>query len=516
MRLRYFDKALLLCLMAIVAVSCNDQWDEHFNPAIEGKSHMTSIEYIQSRDDLRIFAQMLAITGYDKILSGSQTHTVWAPNDASLSGIDLNNETLVRRIVQNHITQFSIASVGAKTAPYTMLNGKLLHFEKALNSYWFGGNVVQEADLAVKNGIVHVLGAYVPYQLNVLEFLNETQGLDSVRNYVQSLTKMLYDPQASFNSDGVFVDSIFVEYNPVLNYLCKMDSEDSTYTAIFPNNEAWTQRYEQVFPFFKTIASSGGLATQIAYSKWTIIQDLFFKSELSYPVVEDSAYVSTNFNEISNLNEILAGNESFSLSNGLAYITGSLKHKPSESWYKEIRVEAESIVGVDSLKSNYAVNYTTALGSGLNVSKQGYITAIPTTTSTISRLWVKFPIPNTLSAKYNIYCVFVPTVIADPNDLRPYKVNFLMTYRDAAGKIVKDKIIGATNRVTDPNQMTKMLVAENFEFPFSNLIRQSSDEDEIQEVTSVLLRVENTATTREAATFNRTIRIDCVILEPVE
>lgn len=516
---KYFAKPLwVIFITAIMAVSCSDQWDEHFYPTLDGKSTLTTFEYIKTREDLSIFAQMLEKYGYDKLLSTSQTYTVWAPTNASLAGIDLNNELLVKRIVQNHITQFSIATVGAKTAPFTMLNGKLLPFEKASPGFGFGGTSVLETDLAMKNGVVHVIGEYVPYKLNVWEFMDETPGLDSVKNYVQSLTKMVYDPEASYNSEGVFVDSVFYEYNPVLYKLCRMKSEDSTYTAVFPGNAAWSEKYAQIFPYFKTIPASGGVATQVANTKWTLVQDLFYNSRLEYPVIADSAYLTTNENSITNLNEVLAENQVHELSNGLAYTTNSLKYKAVDSWHKEIRVEAETIVGVDSLKSNYNLSYTTAVGSSMNVSERGYLTAVPATTSSLSRLWAKFPIPNTLSAKYNVYCVFVPTKIVDEADLRPYKVNFYLTYRDATGKIIKDSPVTVASNITDPNNITKMLVLQNYQFPFSNIVG-SGDADDVdapKEVTSVLLRVENAATTRETATYNRTIRIDCVILEPVQ
>ncbi len=516
MRKKYYGLPVItLCLISMLLGSCKDEWDNHYYPEINGKSSMRLYDYIESRPDLSIFAQMLKMKGYDTTLNRAQTYTVWAPLNSSLSGVNLSDTLAVRRIVQNHITQFSIPTASIRDEKLTMLDSKLLTFTNSGSDFTLEGKSIVEPDKAMANGIVHVVGDYVPYKLNTWEYMNETAGLDSVRNYIKSLSRKVYNATASFNSDGVFVDSVFTDYNPVFTYLCKMKSEDSTYTSVFPDNTAWSDAYSRIFPFYRTLPASGGVATQVAFTKSALIQDLFFSGKFTVPVAKDTL-VSTWENKLSNGNAILGGNEMSVLSNGLAYKTSLLKHKATESWYKEIRIEAESIFGIDSLKSNYAMSPTSSIGTKMSVSNNYYLTAIPTTESSISKLFLKFPIPNTLSAKYNIYCVFVPTAIVDTTDLRPYKANFYITYKDNTGKTIKDSKLTVTKNTTDPRVPTKLLVAQNFQFPFSNIV--SSSASSVAEKTSVFLKVENAAgtTASEKKNFNRTIRIDCIILEPVQ
>ncbi|MDP4272226.1 MAG: fasciclin domain-containing protein [Bacteroidota bacterium] len=529
MRKKYCSLSLLtLCLFTLLLGSCKDDWDNHYYPEINGKSSLTVYEYIKSRSDMSIFAGMLKSKGYDTLLSKAQAFTVWAPLDNSLTGFNLNDTLAVRRMIQNHITQFSIPTAGVTSKTIIMLNNKLLSFAETGADYTFEGHKIAEPDKAMANGIVHVLESYVPYKLNTWEYMNETQGLDSVRNYIKSLTKMVYNPTASFNADGVFVDSVFNEYNPVFTNLCKMKAEDSTYTSVFPDNTAWSEAYGRIFPFFKTLPAYGGNAMQVSNAKLTLISDLFYSGKITVPSSKDTV-ISTNGNKISNINDILSGAPT-TLSNGLAYKTSLLKHKAKESWFKEVREEAEYIYATDTLKSNYAMSPTSSIGTKMSVSNRYYLTCTPTTESSISKLFVRFPIPNTLSAKYNIYCRFIPTSIVDTADKRPYKVKFYLTYIDASGKVVNavapysklgfdinHKLTSTTSQIatftTNGTAPTTMLVAENFEFPFSNLTSSVTGEK-----TSVFLKVENAAgtTTTEKANFNRTIRIDCIILEPVQ
>lgn len=132
-------------------------------------------------------------------------------------------------------------------------------------------------------------------------------------------------------------------------------------------------------------------------------------------------------------------------------------------------------------------------------------------------------IPNTLAAKYNIYCVFVPASITSPTDGRPNKVKFYLSYVDATGKQITNAAIDINNNVTTPTKaaatfttkpflVDRMLVAKDVVFPYSNLYYDSKS------ITTVALKVENAAgvTALDLANFNRNLLIDCIILEPVQ
>lgn len=521
MKLKYNQVPVLTALLfSVLFISCKDEWDSHYYATAANKSDSTLFNYIQSRNELTTFAQMLEITGYDTLLNKTQTFTVWAPKNSSLVDVDLTDTLAVRKIVENHITRFLETTSGLKDKTILTMNSKLLSFAKQGGVKTFGGKLIEESDIATLNGIVHIMADYAPYKKNLWEFINETEGLDSLRTYLLSLDSLVFDEKASFK-DEVLVDSIMKKTNIVLDNLADLDNEDSIYTAILPDNAAWSEAYARIYPFFRALPVDGGAKTQRNNTKLALVQDLFFRGKLNVPVSVDTL-TSTYGNKFANPNRLFNNAQPTDMSNGTSYITSQLNSTATESWFKERRIEAEWTV-YDRITSNYAASTVTSLGTNYNISNKYYITLTPTTSSGISKLYVKFPIPNTLAAKYNVYCVFVPTAIADTADKRPYKVKFYFSYNDANGTLVADKGVTLTNTLaastaqvgtftTNPSTMTKMLVLKDFQLPFSNLMY--SEKTPI----NVALKVENSANPSgtDLVNFNRTVRIDCIILEPVQ
>ncbi|HPT44011.1 MAG TPA: fasciclin domain-containing protein, partial [Paludibacteraceae bacterium] len=205
MKLRYFGVTLLVALvMAFTITSCTEEWDSHYDTLSAGKSELNLYDYIKSQPDLSTFANMLQITGYDSILSKPQTFTVWAPSNEALNGLNTSDPAQALEIVKNHITRFSYTTSGISRSIMLMLNSKLITFEKQGDGYYFNDLRIVKPDLAASNGILHVINQYAPYRKNLWEFINSASGLDSLRTYVNSLTRREFDVDASYK-DGVFV-----------------------------------------------------------------------------------------------------------------------------------------------------------------------------------------------------------------------------------------------------------------------------------------------------------------------
>ena len=527
MRLRYNGMSIfaLLTFITVLVASCTDDWDKHYSAEQANKSNLNLFQYIQGQTELSTFTKMLKSTGYDIILSKSQTFTVWAPTDQALVNVDLSDTTQVSNIVKNHITRFSYPTSGVINKTILMLDNKLIAFAKGAGGYTFGGKTIVQSDVATKNGIIHVLSDYAPYKMNIWEFLNKTDGVDSLRNYINSLTVIQLDTAASYK-DGYFVSNVYKTTNKALTYLGKFKTEDSIYTAILPDNAAWSEAYSRILPYYNTLDKDGGAAAQIANTKWTLIQDLFFRGVKSLPLAKDSIY-STYGHGFSNPNRLFAGSTVTEMSNGLSYVTGQLQNSASESWLKEIRIEGENAQN-GRIASNYTASAVTSIGTGFNISKGYYVRLDPTTSSSISKLFVMFPIPNTLSAKYDIYCVFVPTSIVDPADLRPNKVRFYLSYVNSSGVQVTNASVDINHMVQLPSKVSavftttptsqpeEMLVVSGFQFPYANLVKRPDYISSL--LTTVSLKVENASgvSSAELAAFNRRLLIDCIILKPVQ
>ncbi|MEI7502243.1 MAG: fasciclin domain-containing protein [Paludibacter sp.] len=528
----------IVLLFLVSLYSCTDNWETHYSPVSGEKSDLNLYQYIKAQDSLSIFSKMLSIAGYDSILSKSQTYTVWAPVNSALESINLKDTSLVVEIVKNHIARFSYTTSGLTAKPIFMLANKIVPFAGNGSTYTFGGKRIVKSNIATVNGIIHYIENYVPYLSNIWEYIGKTAGLDSLKRYLYSNSKFEFDLAASGNDIGtdahgqLLYDSVFVFTNKIMNRLGAFNTEDSLYTAILPNNTAWDEAYSRIKPYYNTLLADGGPAKQRQYTQWSIFQDLIFRKQVPNPSAFDSL-VSTNGNVFQKPSYLFNGIVPTPVSNGIAYITDKLTHNATDSWHKEIRVEAESVSFTElGSKANFDPLPRTSFGTGFSLSGDKYIYCQNLTTTDFSIAFVKFPIPNTLSAKYNIYCVFVPTNIVNATDTLTSKVKFYLSYMDVTkdvngfdtriGKQIVDAPIDANNKVlavgktaaiftTNSNKKTEIFVTQ-FEFKYSNLLDY---ENLLTSVATVKLRVENATKKAETTKSTKDMRIDCIILKPV-
>ena len=495
-------------MVFLLAAACSKEWDEHYDEGSFNLPEKTVTEYINEQPDLSTFSNMLEITGYNNILNASQSFTVWAPKNEALAGLDLSDTELVKRTVQNHIARSRITTSGVENSFIRMLNNKYVSFVKNQSGYTFGGNNITVSNQPAKNGLIHVVDGYAPYEYNLWEYLGKTEGIDSLREYIYSQSKREFDAANSVEigadeNGQVVYDSVFVISNSVLETLGAIDTEDSIYTAIMPDNTAWNEAYSRINGYYNFPNDAGSVNRQRDLTRFTIVQDMLYRGRISEPDKLDSLS-STYGNVFYNPGELFKGLNYNELSNGFAYVTDKMPFADTTSFFRKIKVEAENTFGRTNTGSN--IFNRSSYGTDFTASGNYYILVDPTSAEPA----VEFSIPNTLSAKYNIYCVFVPAKIVDPNNLTPTKASFQLTYIRRASGSTFIKRVTPENNITDPNELTKMFV-DQFDFEFANVIDQ--DHDRI----AVKLEVINNVTTQEeqSGNFSRTMRIDCIILEPV-
>ena len=515
-------------LLAVVSVtSCSDVWDTHYNTGVGIQSNLKLADYIKSQPDLSTFSKMLQISHMDSALNKPQTYTVWAPLNNALEGVNLNDTVLVKNIVKNHISRFSYPTSDITNKTIFMLAAKFNIFSKAIAGYTFGGKAVTEANILANNGVLHKLNGYVPYMKNLWEFIGTTPGLDSLRNYMYSQSTSVFDPVASveIGTDALnraIYDSVIIFSNPILDKIGHINMEDSTFATILPSNKAWSNVYGRIKTSYKTLAKDGGTTQQRLNTEYAIVQNMIFKfnSLTTEPDLYDSLTSTTG--SLYRPSAYLFDNSTKNtLSNGLAYVTDSLRFKAADSWQKPIMIEGEnSNYGRSSLNASLYVR--SSLGSTFTTSQNKFLVCEPTSVTTSSPASVTIPIPNTLSGKYKIYCVFVPTSIVNAADARKYKVSFNLSYLNATGVAVPEAPISSTNLIkdagtkpgvftTDASTITKMYVTQ-IDFPFCNILTKKSLNSDI----TVKLKIQNAALINETSKFDRTFRIDYIVLEPVQ
>lgn len=98
----------ILTLAAITLFSSCSEWDDHFETD-NNVSHATSnlYEALCQNSETSRFAELAASVGYDKVLSSSQTYTVFAPSNEALANLETNNEEEIKKIVTNHIARYT-------------------------------------------------------------------------------------------------------------------------------------------------------------------------------------------------------------------------------------------------------------------------------------------------------------------------------------------------------------------------------------------------------------------------
>ena len=136
---KWMVSTALIAFHLSLITSCSDRWDEHYSEAYVETS--TLWQMISSVSELSNFASVAEACGYDRILDGSQTYTVFAPTNLALSeaearqliaeyrqqdahGVRSNENTVVRRFLQNHIALYRhpVSSLTDKTIK--MMNDK--------------------------------------------------------------------------------------------------------------------------------------------------------------------------------------------------------------------------------------------------------------------------------------------------------------------------------------------------------------------------------------------------------
>jgi len=519
---------LLFVGSSLLFVSCkNDNWTEHYsiNEALVPGQNLWDI--IRQDPTTTKFAWAVRKTGYDKLLSGSQMYTVWAPSDSSAQNIDttdtgLSDALLLKNYVQNHISHYSYSASGTSPQRIMMLNNKVMLFSRIGEDFLIGGNSLIQKNIVTSNGILHRIGDKIPFFGNLWELMDSETGLDSLRTFFHSYDRIVFDaarsiPGPDLTDDGktIYIDSVTYNYNNLFYYLGELNNEDSTYSVLMPNNTAWINSYNNIKEFYRyyysTVASKYNADTlQRQFTMISIVKDLIFRDK-QVPV--NDSLVSTYGNYF--LNPFDGALRTVKASNGTVYIKDNLQYKSWQSWNKEIRVEAEQTYGRVSTNSIvYERNYT---DTSFIVSNNSYLDVSPSQIG--PNPTVTFDIPNTLSGKlnadstiqsgaaYNIYCVFAPNSLKTTTPL-PSKVIFTLMYKQANGLIPSKNFTNkSVNFVTKTDKMTKVLVTEKFVFPVSEYG---------MEISNVKLKVTCNVLGTQTSAYSRDLLLDCIIFEPVQ
>ena len=564
MKIRIWKRQLIglsfvIChlLFSVLFTSCAD-WNDHYDAdtSLLGSQHATLWENISSNDNLSQFASLLKKAGYDEILNATQTYTVWAPKNGTFDYDVVNSlskSRLQHEFVENHIARNNYPVSGAVDQRVYTLNEKLM-FLNGAGRYAIQNVGVSQPNLGSRNGVFHVIEGKIPFMANIYEALNSNSfPLDSISAFfhsydVKKLNEFKSVQGPTINGEITYLDSVFDEHNDLFaRYYAYINREDSNYTMLVPTDEAWRKARELVSPYFNYVPSFEFMENtskgsdqkkvtvnirDVQYLKDSVVNqmlmnDLFYNNNLydnrkldalqSGQILNADSLYSTTQTKIysDDARRLFENAQRVDMSNGAIWVTDSLRMRPWTTWHPEIIVEGENnftlsgtVNVVESgAERNYVVPGTQNPNVKGHISGNYFIELPPISQST--NPGVVFYLPNVRSATYSIYVVTVPAnIVSTSREVKPYVFDVSLGYANAAGKNQDgDRQWTVASTFQSDTTRVDTIYLGDFTFPVAYVGTGNY---------YPYLRLNSHVSSRERTLYDRTLRIDCVILRPKE
>lgn len=545
--------------------ACNDEWDDHYQD--KGvNSNLTILELIKSDKELANFCEVLDACGIsDSLLNQSRVYTLWAPvidermKDSLIARVSEGaRDTVLVRFVEAHISDYiHIASGKMNNNTVRLLNEKVVRFDGNGSDYTFGGVPLRmlESNVRARNGVLHKIDGSVAYAVSIWEYLSQDTRLDSLRKYLYSFDRREFNEYLSTEGpfvDGVqtYIDSVFVNSNEWYYKIGYIAREDSLYNMFAITNNAWNKMVpiaESYYNYYRTDDLKEYYdSLQCHTARTRLLSHTVFNVNDQRPEYKDSIK-STNYEKFIRQELISGVIDSVELSNGKVYIMDEFKYSPFDLWLDTIRVQGETAAEdyVTSKHGQACVNsevqqlYVTSQNPAIEgeISGLGYGYAAPA--SATSKPVMEYKIPMTLSGKYRIAVIVVPANITNAymaaEDLKPSRIRVQLTMRNESNAVkqvydtnngykatsqgVYSSLVNDPTRIdtiylydTDLDKKNKditMRVPKVFEFS------KCEYGIDIKDVKAQITLTSDLSGSRENATYERAMRIDCILLEPV-
>lgn len=536
-------KYILMAFLPLMALSCQDEWDEHYGQANPMASQESLWQALKGRAELSNFVRLVENVGYEYYFDGDRMFTLFVPTNDCLTEADVdsltevynaqksnriknNDNTVIKQVLQNHMAMYNYAAIASgDSVQMMMLNGKYSYLADG------GVNGVKylSSNMLYRNGVLFTVGSRLPYFANVSEYFTMDDELDSIASFFSRYNVYEFDASRSVPGeivDGktVYLDSVMNLKNVMFDELGYINREDSAYWMVVPTDRQWRKLYEEYKTYFNydnRTAKRDSVENVMTHK--AIVQGTVFNMNVQ-PSVNDSV-ISTNYNKANyryykclrpfDEGGVFSGARSVECSNGKVFISDNWAIDKRTTFFQEVKIEAENAYYQDSIaKCKEPVStYTVPSGNPLygQVSGNAYVQVEPRNTA-VTPL-IRFTIPNLLSnIGYDIYAVFAPAIASDTlaTDTLPLKVKFSLKYNDQDGRQVNDIKMenpegGTYVYETTPNVVDTILVARDYKIPTCSY---GLSEPQVR------LTVESDRGT--ASKYTRILRLDCIVFKPHE
>lgn len=460
-----------------------------------------------------------------------------------------------------------------------LLNEKMVVFQgDYANGYTFDGKEVAEPNQRVSNGIVHKINGSVEYALNLWEYLAASKdGVDSVKNFLYSFNITEFDERSSVKSPNgrTYIDSVFKSSNVWFETfgdkysagIGDITAEDSTYMMFVPSNDVWTAmvpEIEKLYNFY-TPANDASAAfindsLRWLYARKMLVKNMLFslKDQPAFhsdgsrydeatrdsfystysPYRSGTYYTSSNSRRLFALSDLMEGtSEAVDCSNGTFYIKKVFNFSPYYLWQDTIKVEAENTDYQGATLAGSKNVFETSCNANTRVVKKSAVhDSIPAAdrrdltymegvgTSTNANPELLMTIPEVLSGSYYVGAVILPahygSTSAKVENSKPNKMLIKVEANNGKGK--PEQLVKAESKTFLYNDVASIDTVwlsnadgtrAKVKFPYSEF-----GYDKLK--TNVTVRVASSVDRKDKVDgveiYDRTLRLDLIILEPVE
>ncbi|MBQ2168535.1 MAG: fasciclin domain-containing protein, partial [Prevotella sp.] len=256
-------------LYAPFFVSCSE-WNDHYEGNGLEQVDQTLWQQLKGNSQLSDFCQVLQETkvfrmhkktpvSYADLLNSGQSFTVVAPLNGTFNKDSLlqlvqtaqGDSVVERYFVHNHLSR-SLNSTGLDSKTMLLLNKKHVTLEEGS----IEGVNLTNSNIRAKNGILHVATRPLPYQRSLYETLSDIPELSSIGKILRQYEEDYFDANSSVSSgiiEGVpvYVDSVVIERNRMLQQIGLINAEDSMYWMVAPTKESWQKAWDEASKYFK-------------------------------------------------------------------------------------------------------------------------------------------------------------------------------------------------------------------------------------------------------------------------
>lgn len=512
---------------SVALASCSD-WSDHYNGTdeLEGGGQ-TLWNELQSNPQLSDFCEVLSNTmvfrhhkktpvSYAQMLNGGQSFTVVAPlngtfdKSALLQLVQTNqgDSVVEKSFIHNHLSRTTTSLNGEKQS-MLLLNGK----HAVVEAGKIEGVDIATPNIHASNGILHIANTRLPYRYNLYEALCDIQEFSNIGSFLRQYEEDYFDAENSVSSgiiEGVpvYVDSVVVERNRMLEQIGLINAEDSVYWVVAPSTQGWQTAWDMVKDYF--VYDEKVLRRDSLQQFWTtraLLDDGIYNLTDQKSTKDSLISVQYNrrrpnwhvFYKPFEPNGILNDAEVVECSNGILYKTSVWPFTPEQTFFRELWTEGEdeSHITAENLCSH--VRMSVAADS---ISENSFLDVIPS--STTAQWSMTFKIDNNLSGTYDIAVVVLPQTVTGKKAANPNKFKATINYIDTNGG---KKSFNCNNKQfeTNPEKVDTVWVAEGFKFPTCNYAQEAIKSE---------LKIDCSITSRENLKFAREMYIDCIYLRP--